>query len=90
MPRRTPSGKKTAVADVEDKLAARYGKGDPRVYATLNKIGLMQGSKVTAKARRRPRVSDDPTRQSRRSFLVLGELMKQSCLMTRVQCVRCI
>jgi hypothetical protein len=55
MPRRTPSGKKTAVADVEDKLASRYGKGDPRVYATLNKIGLMQGSKVTAKGKKAAR-----------------------------------
>jgi hypothetical protein len=55
MPRKTPSGKKTAVADVEDKLAARYGKDDPRVYATLNKVGLMQGSKVTAKGKRAAR-----------------------------------
>jgi len=55
MPRRTPSGKKTAVADVEDKLAARYGAGDPRVYATLNKVGLMQGSKVTAKGKKAAR-----------------------------------
>jgi len=52
MPSRTPTGKKTAVADVEDKLASRYGNGDPRVYATLNKIGLMQGSKVTAKGKK--------------------------------------
>jgi hypothetical protein len=55
MPRLTPSGRKTAVADVEDKLAARYGKGNPEVYATLNKIGLMQGSKVTAKGRKAAR-----------------------------------
>jgi hypothetical protein len=55
MPKRTPSGKKTAVADVEGKLASRYGAGDPRVYATLNKIGLMQGSKVTAKGRKAAR-----------------------------------
>ena len=27
MPRLTPSGKKTAVADVEDKLKAEYGAG---------------------------------------------------------------
>jgi hypothetical protein len=55
MPKRTPSGRKTAVADVESKLASRYGKGDPRVYATLNSIGLMQGSKVTAKGRKAAR-----------------------------------
>jgi hypothetical protein len=55
MPKLTPSGKKTAVADVEGKLAGRYGKGDPRVYATLNKIGLMQGSRVTAKGRKAAR-----------------------------------
>ena len=55
MPRRTPSGKKTAIADVEDKLKAEYGSGkaaNAKVYGTLNKIGLMRGSKTTAKGKR--------------------------------------
>lgn len=49
MPRRTPSGKKTAVADVEDKLKAEYGANKGAIYGTLNKIGLKRGSKTTAK-----------------------------------------
>jgi hypothetical protein len=53
MPRRTPSGRKTALADVEDKLKAEYGAGNKRtVYGTLNKIGLMRGNKATAKGKR--------------------------------------
>lgn len=59
MPRRTPSGKKTAVADVEDKLkagAARKGLTGRAAaayeYGTLNKIGLKRGSKTTAKGMR--------------------------------------
>jgi hypothetical protein len=52
MPKLTPGGKKTAVADVEGKLSREYGKGDRRVYATLNKIGLMKGSRTTAKGKR--------------------------------------
>jgi hypothetical protein len=52
MPKRTPSGRKTAVADVESKLKARYPNDPGAVYGTLNKVGLMQGSKVTAKGKR--------------------------------------
>ncbi len=52
MPRRTKSGKKTAVADVEDKLKARYGGNNAAVFGVLNKIGLMKGSRVTAKGRK--------------------------------------
>lgn len=52
MPRLTPSGKKTALADVEDKLKREYPKNPGAVYGTLNKIGLMRGSKATAKGRR--------------------------------------
>lgn len=52
MPRRTPSGRKTKLADVEDKLKKRY-PGDPgAVYGTLNKVGLMHGNKATAKGAR--------------------------------------
>jgi len=49
MPKRTPSGKKTAVADVESKLKKEYGGNKGAIYGTLNKIGLMKGSKTTAK-----------------------------------------
>lgn len=49
MPRRTPSGKKTAVADVEDKLKKEYPGNPGAVYGTLNKIGLKRGNKTTRK-----------------------------------------
>lgn len=49
MPKRTASGKKTAVADVESKLKREYPGNPGAVYGTLNKIGLMRGSKTTAK-----------------------------------------
>jgi len=52
MPRTTPSGKKTAVAAVEDKLKKEYGDNKGAVYGTLNKIGLMKGSKTTAKGKK--------------------------------------
>ena len=49
MPRYTRSGKKTAVADVEDKLKKEYPGNPGAVYGTLNKIGLKRGSKTTSK-----------------------------------------
>lgn len=52
MPRRTKSGKKTAVADVEDKLKKQYGSNKGAIYGTLNKVGLMRGNQVTAKGRK--------------------------------------
>jgi len=52
MPRTTPSGKKTAVADVEDKLKREYPGNPGAVFGTLNKAGLMRGNKVTAKGRK--------------------------------------
>lgn len=52
MPKRTPSGKKTAVADVESKLKREYPGNPGAVYGTLNRIGLMQGNKATAKGKR--------------------------------------
>jgi hypothetical protein len=52
MPKLTASGKKTAVADVEGKLKKEYGNNPGAVYGTLNKIGLMRGSKTTAKGKR--------------------------------------
>lgn len=52
MPRKTPSGKKTAVIDVEDKLKREYGNNNNAIYGTLNKVGLMKGSKTTAKGKK--------------------------------------
>jgi hypothetical protein len=52
MPKRTPSGKLTAVADVEGKLKKEYPGNPGAVYGTLNKIGLMHGNKATTKGRR--------------------------------------
>ena len=52
MPKRTPSGRKTAIADVEGKLKREYGGNKGAIYGTLNKIGLMRGSKTTAKGRK--------------------------------------
>jgi len=49
MPKRTPSGKKTAVADVEGKLKKEYPGNNKAIYGTLNKIGLMKGSRTTVK-----------------------------------------
>ena len=45
-----PAG--SAVASVEAKLKKRYGKNKQAIYGTLNKIGLMRGSKVTKKGGR--------------------------------------
>ena len=52
MPKRTASGKKTAVADVEAKLKREYPGNPGAVFGTLNKVGLMRGSKTTAKGAR--------------------------------------
>ena len=52
MPKRTPSGKRTAVADVEGKLKREYPGNPGAVYGTLNRIGLMRGNKTTAKGRK--------------------------------------
>jgi hypothetical protein len=52
MPKLTRGGKKTAVADVEGKLKKEYGSDKGAIYGTLNKIGLMKGSKTTAKGKR--------------------------------------
>ena len=49
MPRLTPSGKKTAVAKVEDKLKAEYPNNPGAVFGTLNKAGLMRGNQATPK-----------------------------------------
>lgn len=41
--------KGSAVADVEQTLKQEYGSNNKAVFGTLNKIGLMQGNKPTAK-----------------------------------------
>lgn len=45
-----PRGSKAAA--FEKKLKARYPGNDRAVFGTLNKAGLMQGNKPTAKGRR--------------------------------------
>ena len=52
MPTVTPSGKPTALGDVEGKLKAEYGDNKGAIYGTLNKIGLMHGNKATTKGRK--------------------------------------
>lgn len=52
MPKRTPSGKLTALGDVESKLKKEYGSNKGAIYGTLNKIKLMHGNKPTAKGLR--------------------------------------
>lgn len=37
---------------LEKKLEKEYGVGNPRVYATMNKLGYMRGSKTTARGRK--------------------------------------
>lgn len=50
MPRRTKSGKKTKMADFEDKVdASKLPGGEREKYAIANKIGLKRGSKTTAR-----------------------------------------
>ena len=52
MPRRTKSGKKTKLADFEDRVSAsRLPGGEREKYAIANKVGLMRGSKATARGR---------------------------------------
>ena len=53
MPRRTASGRKTKLADFEDKVkASRLPGGEREKYAIANKVGLMRGNKATAKGKR--------------------------------------
>lgn len=53
MPRRTKSGKKTKIADFEDKVdASKLPGGEREKFAIANKIGLKRGSKTTAKGMR--------------------------------------
>jgi hypothetical protein len=40
---------------LEKKLESEYGKDNPRVYATMNAIGAMRGSKETEKGRQMER-----------------------------------
>lgn len=50
MPRRTPSGKKTKMADFEDKVdASKLPGGEREKFAIANKVGLKRGSKTTAR-----------------------------------------
>ncbi len=52
MPRMTPSGEKTKLADFEDKVSAASLPGGAREkFAIANKLKLMRGNKATAKGR---------------------------------------
>lgn len=53
MPRYTKSGKLTKLGSFENKVSASSLPGGAREkYAIANKVGLMRGSKATAKGRR--------------------------------------
>lgn len=64
MPRLTKGGKKTAAADVEDKLKAEYPDNPGAVYGTLNKAGLMHGNKTTTKGEKAARHQDTDADES--------------------------
>jgi hypothetical protein len=50
MPKRTASGKKTKIADFEDKVdASKLPGGKSEKFAIANKVGLMHGNKVTSR-----------------------------------------
>jgi hypothetical protein len=56
MPKRTPSGKKTKIASFEEKVkASSLPGGEREKYAIANKVGLMRGSKPTARGRKAAR-----------------------------------
>ena len=56
MPRLTPGGKKTKLASFEDKVkASSLPGGEREKYAIANKVGLMRGSKATARGRQAAR-----------------------------------
>lgn len=38
-------------AFLEEKLRAEYGNNPAAIYGTMNRLGLMKGSKITAKGR---------------------------------------
>ena len=53
MPRLTKSGRKTKLGDFEDKVdASKLPGGTREKYAIANQVGLMRGSKATAKGKR--------------------------------------
>ncbi len=72
MPRYTPSGRKTAVADVEDKLKAEYPGNPGAVYGTLNKAGLMRGNQATAKGRSPAKFKEHRRRGAVAVLIALG------------------
>jgi len=48
------------------KLESEYGKDDSRVYATMNKLGAMHGSKETPKGKAMQRKHDRKKRGSKK------------------------
>lgn len=53
---------------LEQKLEHKYGKGNPRVYATMNAIGAMHGNKETAKGRAMEAKHEEDTARKRRFY----------------------
>ncbi len=45
---------------LEKKLEKQYGKKNPIVYATMNKLGYMKGNKETSKGRALGRKKSNP------------------------------
>ena len=52
---------------LEEKLEKEYGKGNPRVYATMNAIDAMHGNKETAKGREMEKKHDEDMQGRRHS-----------------------
>ncbi len=52
MPRKTPSGKPTALGKTEAKLKREYPGNPGAVWGTLNKAGLARGNKATVKGKK--------------------------------------
>lgn len=52
---------------LEKKLEGQYGEGNPRVYATMNALGAMKGSKETPKGRAMQSKHDADSKSARAS-----------------------
>lgn len=63
-------------AFLEKKLEAEYGKGDPRVYATMNAIGAMRGNKTTAKGEAMQAKHDRDQSRKRKARMPRENLLK--------------
>lgn len=62
-------------AFLEKKLEAEYGKGNPRVYATMNSLGYMHGNKETA-AGRAAQAKHDRDQKKKKQMVPLKSLTR--------------